>query len=131
MAQQKIARVKRPHLEAGAVTRDEEPMADLLSQELDRTDRRKFAVKFWICGVRALRKNKPNAVVPRRFGMIPEHTNYAVAQVDSKARKHATYFGVHGHERFQNERVGSLLFWFGRTRHALYGLSERTKTDQA
>ncbi len=48
MTQQKIARMKCLHLEAGAVTRDEKPMADLLSQELDRAERREFAVKFWV-----------------------------------------------------------------------------------
>ena len=100
-------------------------MADFISQELNRTDGRKFTAKLWICGVRAFRKNKPNAVVPRRFGMISEHTNYAVAQVDGKTRKHTTHLGIQGHERFQNERVRSLLFWFGRTRHGLYGLSEK------
>lgn len=76
--------MKRLHLEAGAVTRDQEPMADLISQELDRTDRRKFTAQLWIFGVRALRKNKPNAIVPRRFGMIAQHANDAVAQVDGK-----------------------------------------------
>ena len=119
MTQQKIARMKCLRLEARAVTRDEEPMADLISQELDRTDGRKFTVKFWICGVRAVRKNKPNAVVPRRFGMISEHTNYAVAKVDGKTRKHAAHLGVQGHERVQNERVRRLWFWFGGTGHGL------------
>jgi hypothetical protein len=127
MAQQKIARMKRLHLEAGTVTRDDEPMDDLISQELDWTDRREFAAKFWIGGLRALRKNEPNAVVSRRFGMIPEHTDYAIAQVDGKTGKHAAHFGAQGGERFQNERVRSLQFWFGRARHGLYGLSERTK----
>jgi hypothetical protein len=84
MTQQKIARMKRLQLEAGSVTRDEEPMADFISKQLNRTDGRKFTAKLWIFGVRAVRKNKPNAVVPRRFGMIPEHANNAVAQVDGK-----------------------------------------------
>jgi hypothetical protein len=129
MTQQKIARMQCLHLEAGVVTRDEEPMADFISQELDGTDGGKFTAKLRICGVGAFRKNKPNAVVPGRFGMIAEHTNYAVAQVDGKTGKHATHFGVQGHERFHNERVRSLLFWFGGTRHGLCGLSEKTITD--
>ena len=99
MTQQKIARMKCLLLEAGAVTRDNEPMADLISQQLDRADGRKLTAKFWICGVRAVRKNKPNAIVLRRFGMISEHTNDAVAQVHRKAGKHATHLWVQGHER--------------------------------
>jgi hypothetical protein len=75
MTQQKIAQMKCIHLEAGAVTRDEEPMADLVSQELDRPDRRKFTAKFWICGAGADRKNNPNAVVSWRLGVISEHTD--------------------------------------------------------
>lgn len=51
-------------------------------------------VKPWICGVRAFRKNKPNTIVPRRFGMITEHTNDVAAQVDGKTRKHATHLGI-------------------------------------
>jgi hypothetical protein len=60
--------------------------------------------------------------------MISEHTNYAVVQVDGKTGKHATHLGAQGHERVQNKRVRSLLFWFGGTRHGLQGLSESTIT---
>jgi hypothetical protein len=114
------------YLETWAVTRDEEPMADLISQELDGTDGGKFPAKLRISWVRALRENKPDAVVPRRLEMISQHANDAVVQVDGKTRKHETHLGVQGPERFHNERVRSLPFWFGRTRH---GLSERTITD--
>jgi hypothetical protein len=123
--------MQRLHLEARAVTGNEEPMADLASQDLDGSDGRKLAAKLWIFGVRALRKNKPNAVVPWRFRVIPEHTNDPVAQVNGKPGKHAAHLGVQRHKRFQNEPVRSLLFRFGRTRHGLYGLSERTTTDQS
>jgi hypothetical protein len=94
MTQQKIASMKCLRLEAGAVTGDEEPMADLASQEFDRTDGGKLTAKFWIHGVRAFRKNQPNAVVTRRFGMIAEHAKYSVAQVDRKPGKHATHLWV-------------------------------------
>ncbi len=119
MTQQKIARMKRLPLEAGAVTRDNEPVADLVSQQLNPADRRKFAAKSWICRARAIRKNKPNAIVLRRFCMLSEHTNDAIAQVDGKTGKHATHLGVQGHQGVQNKRVRSLLFWFGRTRRHL------------
>jgi len=39
------------NLEAGAVTWDEEPIADLIPEQFDLTDRRKITVQFWICGV--------------------------------------------------------------------------------
>jgi len=48
MAQHKIARMKCLRLEAGTVTRDQEPMADLVPQQLDSTNGRKFTPKLWI-----------------------------------------------------------------------------------
>jgi hypothetical protein len=104
-------------------------MADLVFQELDGADGRKLAAKFWVQGVRAFGKNKPNAVVPRRFGMISKHTDDAVAEVDGKTGKHVTDFGVQGCEGFQNERMRRLLFWFGGARHDLFGLSEMNIAD--
>src|SRR5580658_518562 len=109
MAQQKIARMQCLHLEAGAVTRDDQPMADLISQQLNPAKRRKLAAKSWIRWARALRKHQPDAVVLWRFGMIAEHANDVVAQVDGKTGKHATHLGVQGHQRVQNKRVRSLL----------------------
>jgi len=106
-------------------------MANLLSQELDRTERRELTVKLWIRRVRAVRKNQPKAVVPRGFGMIAEHANYTVAQIDAKTRKNATHLGVQGCERFHDECMRGFLFWFGGTRHGLYGLSESVITRLA
>jgi hypothetical protein len=54
VAQQKIAGMKRLHLEVGAVTGDEEPVADLVSQQLDGTDGGEFTAKLWIFGVGAV-----------------------------------------------------------------------------
>jgi ATP-dependent Clp protease ATP-binding subunit ClpC len=130
MAEQKIAGMECLRLKGWAVTGDDEPVADFISQELDGTEGRKFAAKFWIFGVGAFGKNEPNAVVPRIFGMIPEHKDYVVAQVDGKTRKHAADLGIQGHEGFHNESVRRFLFWFGGTRHGTYRLSERTITDQ-
>ena len=82
--QQQIAGVKGLAFEGRPVAWNEKPMADLACQKLDGTERREFAAEVWISGVDGLRKNKPNAVVPRRFGVIAEHTNNAVADVHSK-----------------------------------------------
>ena len=42
MAQQKIARMKRLRLEIGAVTGDDKPMPDLVSQQFDGAEGRKL-----------------------------------------------------------------------------------------
>ena len=99
MTEQKIAGVKRFRLEGGAVTGDEEPVADRAAQQLDGAEGWEFAAEFWVGGVRGLGKNKPDAVVARRFGRIAEHANEVVAQVNGKTGKHATHLGVQGHER--------------------------------
>jgi hypothetical protein len=120
MPQQQIARMKGFHLEVRAVTRDEKPVGDLITEELDRTDGREFASELWIYMVGALRKNKPNAIVPRRFLVIAEHTYYAVAQVDGKTGEHPTHLGIQRRERFQNKCVREFLFWFGGMTHDLF-----------
>ena len=97
-------------LKVRAVTRDEKPVADLTTEELDSTDGREFAAELCICGTGVLRKDKPNAIVPRRFLMIAEHTYYAGTQVDGKTGKHPTHLGIQWRERFQNKRVWGLLF---------------------
>jgi hypothetical protein len=84
MTQKKIAGVKGLSFEGQPVAWNEKPVADLACQKLDRTERREFAAEGWICGVDGFRKNEPNAVVARRFGVIAEHTHDAVADVDSK-----------------------------------------------
>lgn len=82
--QQEIAGVKGLAFEGGAVARNKKPMADLACQKLDGTERREFAAEDWICGIDRLRKNEPNAVVTRRFGVIAKHTHNAVADVDGE-----------------------------------------------
>jgi hypothetical protein len=68
--QQKITCMEGFHLKARTVTRNEKPMANLITQQIDRTDRREFPAEIWICGVDTVRKNKPNAIVPGRFVVI-------------------------------------------------------------
>ena len=120
MPQQQIARMKGFYFKVRAVTRNEKPVGDLITQEFDRTDRREFAAELWICGIGALRKDKPNAIVPPRFLMIAEHKYYAVTQVDAKTGKNPTHLGIQRRERFQNKRVWGLLFWFGVMTHDLF-----------
>ena len=105
MPQQQIGRVKGFCLEVRAVARDEKPVGDLIAEQLNRADGRKFAAEPWICGVGALRKNKPDAIVLGRFLMIAEHTYDLVAQVDGKTGKHPAHLGIRRRERFQNKRM--------------------------
>ena len=129
MPQKKIASMKCLHLKARAITRDEQPMADLVFQQLNRAKRRKLPAQPSISRVGALRKNKPNAVVARRFGTVPEHANQVDAHVNGETGKHAPHLGIQGHQRFQNKSVRSLLSWFGRASHGLQIPSKRTIPD--
>ena len=84
MTHQEIAGVKSLRFERRAVAWNEQPVADLACQKLDRTERRKFAAEGCICRVDGLRKNEPHAVIARRFGVIAEHAHNAVAEVNGE-----------------------------------------------
>jgi hypothetical protein len=128
---QKFAGVESILLKAGTVARDEEPMADCAAKEFNRTEGGEFVAQFWIHWVRSLRKNKPNAVVARGFGRIPEHANKVIAEIDREAREHAADLGVQGHERLQNEGVRRLLFWFAGSCHDFCCRSDVAQEDCA
>ena len=109
MAQQKIACMEGFHLKARAVTWNEQPMANFIAQQADRTDRREFATESWVSGVGAFRKNEPNAIVPGRFVVISQHANNPVAQVDGETGEHPTHLRVQGRKRFEHKCVRGLL----------------------
>jgi len=92
-------------------------VSDLVAQQLNPADRREFAPELWISGVGALRKDKPDSIVPRRFLVIAEHNHDAVAYVHAKTGKHPANFGLQRHERFQHKRVRCPLSWLGGTTH--------------
>ena len=122
--------MERLRLEGWAVAGNEKPVSDGAAQQLDGAEGWELAAEFWISGVRALRKNKPDAVVARRFGRVPQHADEVVAEVDAEAGKHAAHLGVQGHERVQDERMRRFLFGFGWARHGRCGLQERKIADQ-
>ena len=101
-------------------------MANLVAEQFDGAQRRELAAEFWVRGISAVGKNKPDAVVSRRFVVIPEHADDAVVQVDGKTGEHAADFGVERGERIKDKCVGRELFSFGGGRH---GCSRRTITD--
>jgi hypothetical protein len=98
------------HLKARTVTWNEKPMANLITQQIDRADRRELPAELRVCGVGGLRKNKPNTIVPWRFVVFSQHTNDPVAQIDGETGKHPTHLGVQGRERFQDKCVRGSLF---------------------
>jgi hypothetical protein len=98
--QQQITCMEGLHLKARTVTWNEKPMANLIAQQIDRTDRREFQAEIWIGGVGVVRKYKPNAIVSLRFPVIAQHTNDPVAKVNGETGKHPAYLGVQGRKRF-------------------------------
>ena len=94
MPQQQIARIKGFRPGVRPVTRNEKPLGDLIVEEPDRTEARELAAELWICPFGALRKNKPNALVPWRFLMVAEHTYDVVVEVDGKTGKHSAHLGI-------------------------------------
>lgn len=106
------------NLKVLTVTWNEKPMANLIAKQTDRTDRREFPAEIWVCGVGAVRKNKPNPIVPRGIRVISQHTYDPGAQVDGETGKHPAHLWSQGRKRFQHECVRGLLFQFGRTSHA-------------
>jgi hypothetical protein len=105
------------NLKARTVTWNEKPVANFITQQIDRTDRWEFTTEIWVCGISTFRKNKPNTIVLRGFLVISQHTHDPVAQVDGETGKHPAYLRVQGRKRFQDKRVRRLLFRFGEARH--------------
>ena len=121
VTQEEIAGVEGLGFEIGSVDGNEEPVADHAAQKLDGAEGREIAAEGSIGGIRGLRKYKPKAIVARRFGVIAQHADEAVAAIDSEAGKHATHFGVQGRERIEDEGEGRLRFRLGGARHGVYG----------
>jgi hypothetical protein len=68
--QEEITCMQGVYLKVRTVTWNKKPMANPITQQIDRTDRREFPAEIWICRAGTFRKNKPNAVVPGRFVVI-------------------------------------------------------------
>src|ERR1700748_1356171 len=95
---------------ARTVAWNEKPMANLVTKQIDRADRRELSAEIRICGVGTFRKNKPNAIVPRRFLVFSQHADDPVAKIDGKTGEHPTHLRVQGRERLQDKCVRKLLF---------------------
>jgi hypothetical protein len=115
--EQEVAGVESFGLKGGAVAWDEKPMANLVAEQLDGSERRELAAKFRICGIGTVGKNEPDAIVSWRFQVIAEHADDAVGNVDGKTREHAADFGVERGERVEDKCVRWGLFSFSGARH--------------
>ena len=115
--EQEVAGVESFGLKGGAVAGEKKPMANLVAEQFDGAEGRELEAEFFVGGIGALRKNKPDAVVAGRFHVIAEHADDAVVEVDGKPGEHAAYFGVEWGERVKDEWVRWGLFSFGGLRH--------------
>lgn len=125
MPQEEIAGVEGLGFECGAVGRNEKPVADLACEKLDGAERREFAAEASIGGVDGFREYEPDPVFARRFGVIAEHADEAVAAIDGEAGKHASHLRMQGRERIEGEGVGRLRFRLGGAGHGFYGEHSR------
>ena len=86
-AEEKVAGVEGFLLEGGAVGGDEEPVADLVFQQLDAAEGREVAAEG---------------------GAVAEHEDEEVAGIDGEAGEHAADLGVEKLERVEDEGIGDL-----------------------
>lgn len=121
MTQQKVACVQRFGFKPGTVAGNEKPMADLIAKQLDAPERWEFALELWVCWVGALREYKPNAVVLRRPGMVTEHQDNPVLDVDREPGEHPAHLGTQRHQGIQDK---SMRRFFQRLRGARHGCSK-------
>ena len=115
--EQEVAGVESFGLKGGAVAGEKKPMANLVAEQFDGAEGRELEAEFFVGGIGALRKNKPDAVVAGRFHVIAEHADDAVVEVDGKTGEHAADFGVERGERIKNKCVRWSLFSFSGLRH--------------
>jgi hypothetical protein len=113
VTEEQITGVEGFGFEGGAVTGNEQPMVNLIAEQFNATQGWKVAAQGAVGGVGGLGENEPEAVVMRRLGVVPEHADDAVCDVDREAGKHAADLRLEWGERFQNERERRLWFRLG------------------
>jgi hypothetical protein len=120
VTQKQVAGVKGFGFEPGTVAGNEKPVSDLIAEQFYAAERREFALELWVCGVRALGKNEPKAIVLWRSGVVSEHENNPIADVDREPGEHAPHFGAQWRERVENKHVRGLRLGFRRTGHGCF-----------
>src|ERR1700744_1046563 len=113
-------------LKVRTVPWNDKPMTDLVTQQIDRSERRELLAQARVPRVGGFRKDKPNPIVPGRFLVFPQHATEPVAHIDRKTGKHAPHLGIQRCKRLQHKHVRRLLFWFGGAAHPIFSASTLT-----
>jgi len=125
VVKQTIAGVKGFLLETWAVTWKEHPVGDFLAQQFYAMKRGALAAEGRIGWVDGFGEDEPDAIVLRRFGVVAQHPDDAVGEINSITGKHGPNLGFEGRERVENKSVRRLLAqgFAGRARagHAVSG----------
>jgi hypothetical protein len=116
--QKKVAGMEGFLLKGGTVAGDEEPVADLATEQLDGAEGGKLPAELPVGGIGDAGEDEPDAIVLRRLGVIAEHAHDTVAHVDGETGKHAAHFRVEGCEGVEDERVWRFRLGPGRAGHA-------------
>jgi hypothetical protein len=90
---------------SGTIARDQKPVSDLVAEQFDAPERWEFAAELRVFRVRAFRKYKPDAVVLRRPGMVTQHQDDPVPNVDREPREHSAHLGTERLEGIQDKFV--------------------------
>lgn len=109
MVEQQFAGVERFFFKGWAVTGKEQPVGDFVAQQFDGAERAELLAERGIGGVDDFGEDKPDAVVLWRFGVVPQHADDAIAEVDGESGKHGADLGFEGREGFQNKSMRRLF----------------------
>src|ERR1700735_1382771 len=106
VAEQTIAGVQCFFLEGWAVTGKEQPVGDFLAQQFDGMKRGELAAEGRVDG---FGEDEPDAIVLWRLGVVAQHADDAVAQINSISGNHGPDLGFEGRERVENKSVRRLF----------------------
>jgi len=104
--QEAIAGVQCFLLKGGAVTGNDQPVGDFVAQHFDGTKRGELATEGFIRRVDGFREDEPDTVILGGLGVIAQHADDPIAEVDGVSGKHAADFRFEGRQRFENKGVG-------------------------
>lgn|SRR6185437_12038269 len=111
-------------LKVRTVARYKKPVADLPGEELDPAERREFAPELWVRWIGALRQHEPDAIVLRGPGMVPQHQDDSIFDVDREAREHPAHIRIQRSKGIQDKSMWRLSFGFRGPRHGCFTMDD-------